>query len=140
MAFESLGTRLRKVGMALIEQEEARARRSLEFAGPSPSPTGFMLERAELESVGSDGLPHARADNAIPCRDDSWIWRQTGRDFAPDYSARFEALLSEVEKRVLTLGAQMSAADAAAAMGLTPVEWQRAVWRIQKRFQLKRRK
>lgn len=123
----ALNDNLRRIGLALIEQEELRARAALELAGPSPSPMGAMLERAERESCDSAGNPHPPNAQAIPCRDDSHLWARCGRDFAPDYAQRFEALLTERQKRVLMLGAQASASDAAAELGLTLRQYQRRV-------------
>lgn len=123
----ALNDNLRRIGLALIEQEEQRAREALELSGPSPSPFGFMLERAERESVDSLGRPHPPNAQAIPCRDDGHLWSRCGRDFAPDYSQRFEALLTERQKRILMLGAQVSASDAAAELGLTLRQYQRRV-------------
>lgn len=140
MTRPALNHGLRSIGLALLELEEDRRRRALEFAGPSPSPFGFALERAAVLAFDSTGRPiKPRMSHHVPVRDDSHLWRACGRDFAPDYAARFEAVLSEPERMLLMSGSRQSASDAAAELGMSPKEWRASIQRVRRKIARVRR-
>lgn len=131
----ALNHALRAIGLSLLELEEDRRRRALEFAGPSPSPFGFALERAAVLAFDSEGRPvKKRMSHHLACRDDSRLWRSAGRDCSPDFATRFEAVLSEPERILLMSGSRQSADDAAAELGMTRNEWYASIRRVRRKL------